>query len=139
MTLVVDANVAVKWFIQQSGSDHARRVQTHKEPLIAPALLVAETASGLWRHVRRGDVLASQARIALVGLPKWFGELVDDQLLAPRAMDLAVELDYSPYDCIYLALSLARSAPLVTADKRFINRLANSRYSQHVVHLTDWT
>jgi hypothetical protein len=27
MTLVVDANVAVKWFIQQQGSDDARRVQ----------------------------------------------------------------------------------------------------------------
>jgi predicted nucleic acid-binding protein len=94
MILVVDANVAVKWFIQQPGSDHARRVQTHKDPLIAPALLVAETASGLWRHVRRGDVPASQARVALVGLPKWFDELVEDLSFAPRALDLATELNY---------------------------------------------
>jgi len=139
MTLVVDANVAVKWFIQQPGSDRARVVQAHKEPLVAPALLIAETANGLWRHVRRGDVTASQARIAVVGLPKWFDELVEDQVLAARAMDLAVELDYSPYDCIYLALSLARSAPLVTADRRFINRLATTPYGASIVDLSNWT
>jgi predicted nucleic acid-binding protein len=106
MILVVDANVAVKWFVQQPGSDHARRVQAHKDPLIAPALLVAETASGLWQHVRRGDVPVSQARVALVGLPKWFDELVEDLSLVSRAIDLAADLNYSPYDCIYLALCL---------------------------------
>jgi predicted nucleic acid-binding protein len=41
MTLVVDANVAIKWFVQQQGSDDARRVQAYPGPLIAPALLIA--------------------------------------------------------------------------------------------------
>jgi predicted nucleic acid-binding protein len=139
MTLVVDANVAVKWFVQQQGPDHARRVQAYNGPLIAPALLIAETANGLWRHIQRGDVTANQARTAIVGLPKWFSELVEDQSLAPSAMDLSTGLNYSTYDCIYLALSRARSAPLVTADKRLINHLSTTQYKSHVVHLSDWT
>lgn len=139
MTLVVDANVAVKWFIQQQGSDDARRVQIYRGPLIAPALLVSETTNGLWRHVQRGDVPASHVRTAVVGLPGWFSELVEDRLLAPAAIDLATGLNYAPYDCFYLALSLARSAPLVTADKRLINRLAPTQYKSNVVHLQDWT
>jgi predicted nucleic acid-binding protein len=139
MTLVVDANFAVKWFIQQQGSDHARRIQSYRGALIAPAMLVAETTNGLWRHVVRGDVSPSFAKTAIIGLPRWFDELVEDQLLAPAALDLAVELNYALYDCIYLALSLARSAPLVTADKRLINRLASTKYESHVIHLADWT
>jgi predicted nucleic acid-binding protein len=54
-------------------------------------------------------------------------------------LDLATELNYSPYDCIYLALSLARSAPLVTADKRFINHLVATQYRSNVVELENWT
>ena len=138
MTLVIDANVAVTRFVQQEGSDHARRVQIYRGALIAPAMLISETTNGLWRHVARGDVSPSFARTAVIGLPRWFDELVEDQLLAPAALDLAVELNYAPYDCIHLALSLARSAPLVTADRRLINRLA-SPYKSHVIHLADWT
>ena len=139
MTLVIDANVAVKWFIQQAGSDDARRVQSYRGALIAPAILIAETANGIWRHVQRGDVSPSLARTAVVGLPRWFDELVADHLLAAEALDLAVELNYATYDCIYLALSISRSAPLVTADKRFINRLASTKHARHVIHLADWT
>jgi predicted nucleic acid-binding protein len=139
MTLVVDANVAVKWFIQQQGTDDARRVQAYRGPLIAPAMLVSETTNGLWRHVTRGDISAVNAQSAVTGLAWWFHELVEDQSLAASALTLAVELNYAPYDCFYLSLAVARSAPLVTADKRFINQLSATQYKSHVVHLSDWT
>jgi predicted nucleic acid-binding protein len=139
MTLVVDANVAIKWFVQQHGTDDARRVQAYGGALIAPAMLVAETCNGLWRHVVRGDMAPDLARTATVGLPRWFDELVADQLLAPVALDLAVELNYAVYDCLYVALARARAAPLVTADQRLINRLAATAYKAHVIHLADWT
>ena len=139
MTIVVDANVAIKWFIEQPGTDHAQRVQQYSGPLIAPALLLSETTSGLWRHIARGDIQAAEARTAVVNLPRWFSELVEDRLLAPAALDLAVELNNSPYDCFYLALAIARGAPLVTADKRFINRLSPTAYTPHIIHLPDWT
>jgi predicted nucleic acid-binding protein len=139
MTVVVDANVAVKWFIEQHGSDDARRVQGYRGPLIAPGVLVAETANGLWRHVMRGDIEAGDGQAAITALPWWFHELVEDHVLAPSALALAIELDYATYDCLYLALSRARSAPLVTADKRFINRLGSTAYASNVIHLADWT
>jgi predicted nucleic acid-binding protein len=31
------------------------------------------------------------------------------------------------------------SAPLVTADKKLINRLASTQYASNVIHLSDWT
>jgi len=139
MTLVVDANVAVKWFIQQQGTDDARRVQAYRGPLLAPAMLISETTNGLWRHVARGDISAANAQTAITGLAWWFHELVEDQSLAAPALTLAIEFNYAPYDCFYLALSLARSAPLVAADRKFINRLPATQYKSQVVHLSDWT
>jgi len=139
MTVVVDANVAIKWFVQQQGSDDARRVQAYPGPLIAPALMIAETTNGLWRHVVHGDLTASSAKAAVAGLPRWFNELVEDQSLSRSALELAIDLNYATYDCFYIALSLVRSAPLVTADKKLINRLAPTQYASNVIHLADWT
>jgi len=136
MTVVVDANVAIKWFVQQQGSDDARRVQAYPGPLIAPALMIAETTNGLWRHVVHGDLTASSAKAAVAGLPRWFNELVEDQSLSRSALELAIDLNYATYDCFYIALSLV---PLVTADKKLINRLAPTQYASNVIHLADWT
>jgi hypothetical protein len=56
-------------------------------------MLVSETTNGVWRHVARGDISLSAARLAIVGLPRWFAELVDDRSLAAPALDLAGELN----------------------------------------------
>ena len=40
--------------------------------------------------------------------------------LLPRAAALALELDHPIYDCFYLALSEARTAPLVADDRRLL-------------------
>jgi hypothetical protein len=44
-----------------------------------------------------------------------------------------------PYDLFYLALAIDRGSLLVTADQRFINRLAGTPHKSRIVHLTDWT
>ena len=134
MTVIVDANIAVKRFVQQQGTDAARRVQAYRGPLIAPAMLISETTNGLWRHVAIGEISAANAQAAVTGLAWWFHE----HSLAAPALTLAVELNYPCYDCFYLALALSRSAPLVTADKRFINRLTPTQYSSSIIHLPDW-
>ena len=59
--------------------------------------------------------------------------------LADTALTLARKIEHSAYDCFYLALAESRSAQLVTADARLINRLARTKYKSHVIHLADWT
>ncbi len=65
--------------------------------------------------------------------------LEGDAELAEDALNVGLELGHAPYDCFYLVSAMRRGAPLVTVDKRFINRLANTRYKSHVIHLADWT
>jgi len=136
--LVVDANVVTKWFVDQIHSDIAERVQIAEESLIAPQLLIAEVGDALRKHVRVGDISMEQARAALGSLPRWFSELVAMESLAIPAVALARRLEHSAYDCFYLVLADVRAARVVTADTRFLDRVARTKYKTRVVHLADW-
>ena len=61
MTLVVDANVAVKWVVANPDTERADAVISSGEELIAPDLLVAEFANALWRYVRARDIILDQS------------------------------------------------------------------------------
>lgn len=38
-----------------------------------------------------------------------------------QAIELAIRLQHSIYDCLYLALAFASRMPVVSADRRFVN------------------
>jgi predicted nucleic acid-binding protein len=136
---VVDASVVTKWFVDQTHSDIAERVQASERALLAPQLMIAEVTDALRKHVRVRDITLNQASTALQSLPNWFSEIVPMQALADTALAIARRIDHSAYDCFYLALAESRSATLVTTDTRLVNRVANTKYKSHVIHLADWT
>lgn len=73
--IVVDASVALKWFLIEPGAEEARRLVETEIMLLAPDLLVAEVCNGAWRAARMGRLTAIQvARIARV-LPGYFRAL----------------------------------------------------------------
>jgi predicted nucleic acid-binding protein len=45
-------------------------------------------------------------------------ELIESVPLVPRALELALRLDESVYDCLYVAAAIESEAALVTADAR---------------------
>ena len=56
--------------------------------------------------------------------------------LLDEAQTLALQLNASTYDCLYLALALKEGATLVTADVRFLNAAASRpAYAPHVRRL----
>ena len=120
MTLVVDASVAVKWFIIEPVRPEARRLLDREQRLIAPELLVAEVVNVLWKRVISGAIARSQAADAARELPQMLAELCPLVGLAARALAIADELRHPAYDCFYLALAAsARCARLITATGAF--------------------
>ena len=99
MTLVVDANVAVKWYVDQIDRPKAMDVQRYAGGLLAPDILIAECTSAFWMHVRQTDISAEQAGLAIDAMAGCFDELVDTTALARAALDLAIDLTHSPWDC----------------------------------------
>lgn len=135
MILVVDASVATKWFFPEAGHQAARELAAGEAILIAPDLIVAEVGNSAWKKVARGEASADQARELAIGLPGVFRELVSCAALAPRALDLALELNHPVYDCFYLALAELARADLATADSSLARKIIRSGFPRERLHV----
>ena len=117
MTIVIDASVAVKWVVDERGTDAALALRDQQ--LIAPALWLAEAANALWRHVRLGEMVSGEALARIAELTKAPVASFAIEPQVPRALQIATEIGHPVYDCLYLALALDRGAIVVTDDRRF--------------------
>ena len=96
MPYVVDASVAVKWFLPEPYQDKAKKLLrdfvNQDVQLLAPDLIVLEVGSALWkRSMVTRDISAEQARDAYryflaLGLP-----LYASSGIAARALSLAIQ------------------------------------------------
>jgi predicted nucleic acid-binding protein len=136
---VVDASVAVKWFVPEEHSEVADRLAEADWILLAPKLILSEVANTFWSKIGRKLMTVEDGQEHLAALPRFFDHFVDDDDLLPSALSLASSFDHPIYDFIYLTAARRRGAVMVTADRRFVRLLQGSAYAQHVVHLTDWT
>jgi predicted nucleic acid-binding protein len=118
MILVIDASVAIKWYVEQPHSEAARRLAAGGDDLLAPEVLLAEAGSALWKYVRAEEMTIEQARTVLGKIPAHFDTLFTLSPLANEAFEIAVSIRHPIYDCFNLALARRERAPLVTADKR---------------------
>jgi predicted nucleic acid-binding protein len=136
--LVVDASVALKWFVREEGSDRAAAILESHATLIAPDLIVAEACNAAWRSWRAGGLHPAQRAAVAEKLPAALDAIIPCAGLAPRAMALAAKLDHPAYDCFYLALAEQRAATLVTADRRLLSRVAGTVWADSVDDLARW-
>lgn len=122
MKFVLDASVAGKWLLPEADSGKARglfeRWNKGQLELIAPALLVAEIASMLWKRAARRLIPASEA----IRLFQEFSELglalAPIETLAGEALELSITHRHPFYDCLYIALAVQNRCGLLTADER---------------------
>lgn len=129
MTLVVDASVALKWFVEESGSNSARSLFRRGEILTAPDLVIAEVCNAAWKLARQGSLDAGQFEAVAREVEGLFDRIVDLGPLAPRAAHIAQALGHPVYDCFYLALAERSGCHLVTADRRLRDRLERTEWS----------
>jgi predicted nucleic acid-binding protein len=122
--LVVDASVALKWYVPEPDSDRARRILGGGDELIAPDLLVAEFGNILWKKVRRGELADAEAEEIAEQFTSRCPVLIrpSGPYLRP-ALEIGLRLQRTVYDSLYLALAVADGAQMVTADARLVHAL----------------
>ena len=135
---VVDASVAVKWYVtEEVRSDAAVRLLESGNELHVPDLLMAETGDILWKKSRRREISSGEAKRiarALLAVPLIVHATAP---LLDGAMEIATRSDRSVYDALYVALAVALGIPFVTADRRLANALEKSPFGRHIVCLDD--
>jgi predicted nucleic acid-binding protein len=116
VTLIVDASVAIRWFIAAPRWEAARALKEPGVQFFAPEIVLADLGTLLGRLVRSGELDAEDAKTVMHVAPRAFVRLFPIMLLRDRALALALETDLDLTGCFYLALAEWEDAPLVTDD-----------------------
>ncbi len=128
--IVVDASVAVKWFLKEPYSEEAVALLTCEQKLVGPQLAAYEVAGAFTRALRR-DAIDKNMCIAIGD--RWIQtiksnvmQLSFDHADIARANDIAIKLKHPLADCTYLAMAERLEAVLVTADDVFYKKAKKS-------------
>lgn len=126
MKLTIDASVAVKWFVHESLHDEARLLLERCFNLNAPDILLAEFANVIWKKVRRREIASSRPYMNELSSIDDIITLYPVHSLVIQAARLAELIDHPVYDCLYLACAEATGSILVTADRKFTDKVLNT-------------
>lgn len=132
--LVIDASIAIKWVVEEDGTELALALRQQAR-LVAPDLLVPECANILWKKVQRKELSKDEALLAARLLQSAEIELVPARALMETATQLAIDLDHPAYDCLYLALAIENDCRFVTADERMVNKIRQDKRSSFRDHI----
>jgi predicted nucleic acid-binding protein len=129
-TIIIDANVVIKWVLKEHDSSLAEAllVELNRKGIVmyAPALLTYEVTNILYQNVRKGTITLEEAKEAIkdvlsTGLKL---EFTQGTTLNIRALELAQRFNLpATYDAHYLALAEREQCELWTADKRLWNSI----------------
>lgn len=138
---VVDASVAVKWYLPEPHSADAEKLLSGKFQLLAPDLIVSEIGNILWKRVMRSELSVPKAKTimaAFVALPL---TLLPANALAENAMTVACGLKRTFYDSIYIALAITANCRLVTADRKLFETVIKETgpAKKHILWVEDLT
>lgn len=125
-TLVIDASIAVKWVVEEDGTDEALSLRARFR-FLAPELLIAECANIFWKKVQRGELLSDEAIVASRLLERAGIGFVPMRGMLEQATELAVSLSHPAYDCVYLVVARQAKARFVTADQRLLRAVSEHR------------
>ena len=135
MNLTVDASVVVKWFVQEPLFEEARLLLAPRLTLHAPDILLAEFANTIWKKARRNEI--SDIRPHWDELPR-LGAILSlhpCHKIIVRAAQMGTEIDHPIYDCLYLACAESTESALVTADRKFVNKVNGRIPGVHVWYI----
>ncbi len=134
---VLDASVAIKWFVPEVYSDVAQRLLAIDHNFLVPDFFFPEVGNVLWKRVRRGDDTSDNARQTLADLNTVPIEVYLSQPFMPLALNIALQTDRAVYDSLYLALAITQRWQMVTADEKLYNSLKTSSFASNLLWVGD--
>ena len=135
MKFLIDASVAAKWLFKEPDSENALSLLDQRHTLVAPDLLVVEVANVVWKKRMRSEISSIANQLEILDRFQNMLVLLNTVDFVGEATNLAVELEHPVYDCVYLACAVANNIPLVTADRRLLQRASVKLRELEVIEL----
>ena len=118
MPLIIDASVAVAWFVRTQATPYTDRIRRRArgERLHVPAIWPLEFANAL-RQLERRKLLAAAQTDTIIGLVDPLDVVVHEGAPPPQRLIAAARMyDLTAYDASYLELALALRYPMACRD-----------------------
>ena len=128
MAFVLDASVAIAWFIRKQATVYTdrMRLRARREPLHVPALWRLEVVNAVWTLQRRGGI-SVQAADTVVDLLSSLAVIEHaNEHSMHEMLALTRRHGLSSYDATYLALAYDLRLPLACKDKPLRNALSTA-------------
>jgi hypothetical protein len=138
MILVIDASVAVKWFVDEPRRDQTRDELGRDLDLVAPDLILVEVANALRNKMRNGLADEGLMQTALRKLPGMFDRLIGTRETLDEAF-VACKINHPVSDCVYLACAKITGAALLTDDATVFKKSAVFHLGVNTLLLSNWT
>jgi predicted nucleic acid-binding protein len=131
--IVVDASVAIKWFLPEVHSADALRLLERSFDLHVPDLIFSEVGNALWKRAMKGEISADDGLAVMQGLSAVPLRVWESRALLPAALNLACRLSGTVYDSLYLTVAVTAECQLVTADRKLCNALSQTPLAANVL------
>jgi predicted nucleic acid-binding protein len=130
---VVDASVAIKWFVDEEVAEEARILLGDDYELAAPDFFLIECGNILWKKVQRAELLIEEARLIRQALEQQPIDLFSGTRLLEPALEIAIDSKCAVYDGCNIAVAMLTDCQLVTADRKLVNALKHGAYAKHLL------
>ncbi|TLM68802.1 MAG: type II toxin-antitoxin system VapC family toxin [Actinobacteria bacterium] len=131
--LTLDASALIVRLLREPRAEAVEALAGSGTTLAAPDLLILESANAIWKAARRADLGEAECDELLAEVMSFDVDLHPSAPLAPAALRLAREIGETVYDCLYLVLAIDEDAPLLTADRRLVDKARATGLGEHVV------
>lgn len=130
-SVVVDASVALKWFLKnEKDRDKARLLLRQfadgKIKFIMPTLWLYEIANAFKSTISQKMISKVTAKRYLKQVKDLDIVSVDFESIVDAAFNLSTKLDISIYDAAYVALSKSQNLPFYSADQKLLDKIPES-------------
>ena len=137
MRYVVDASIAVKWYVPEVHSAKAERLLDPANDLHAPDLIVPEVGNIIWKKIGRGELTEKEGGMIVAA---FLGVSVVKHPMTPLlkpAFEGASRTARTVYDWTYFALALSLGCRMVTADEKFFKALRGGSLGTNLLWVAD--
>jgi predicted nucleic acid-binding protein len=123
MKFVIDASIAVKWYVPEVFEKEAVSLLNGKNHFHVPELIFPEFCNVIWLKVRRSEITQTEGETIVSEMMQRTWTIHPHKKIIEPAYTGATSSGQTVYDWTYLALAVSLSCEMITADQKFYNAL----------------